>query len=106
MRRGTFVRVTIYLLPSPALSTPDLSTLTLFCITSRFLEGWLLQDVEVGGRLCVAVRYWRRQPCKGRLKSTEVIKISHQYVLSSVRLYQVLRVPPPCGETFSITPRQ
>ena len=100
MRRGTFVRVTIYLLPSPALSTPDLSTLTMFCVTSRILEGWLLHDVAVGGRLCVAVRLWRRQACRGRLKSTPIIKISHQYVLSWVRLYQVLRVPPPGQETF------
>jgi hypothetical protein len=101
MRRGTFVRVTIYLLPSPIISTPDLSTLTMFCITARVLEGWLCDDVEVGGRLCVAVRHWRRQPCRGRLESTEIIKISHQYVLSSIRLYQVLRVPPPVGETFN-----
>ena len=100
MRRGTFVRVTIYLLPSPALSTPDLSTLTMFCSTSRILEGWLLHDVKTRGRLCVAVRYWRRMPCRGRLKSSPVIKISHQYVLSSIRLYQVLRVPPPVGESY------
>jgi len=100
MRRGAFVRVTIYLLPSPALSTPDLSTLTMFCILSGVLDGWLLYDVKTGDRLCVAVRLWRRQPCRGRLKSTPIILIRHQYVLTDKRLYQVLRVPPPVGETY------
>jgi hypothetical protein len=100
MRRGVYVRVAMYLLPDPMISTPDLSTLTDFCVTSRILEGWLLHDVAVGGRLCVAVRLWRRQPCRGRLKSRLILQISHQYVLTDKRLYQVLRVPPPAGETF------
>jgi len=33
MKRGEFIRVTVFLLPDP-ISTPDLSILTTFCIMS------------------------------------------------------------------------
>jgi hypothetical protein len=100
MRRGTFVRVAIFLLPDPIMSTPDLYSLSLLSNLSGIVEGWLCEDVLVEGRLCVAVRHWRGQTCRGRLKSTPITMINHQYVLTEKRLYQVLRIPPPDRETF------
>lgn len=99
-KRGQFVRVCVFWLPATTRSE-DLHALALLSTPSGTLEGWLLEDVSVGGRISLDVRYWHGQLTMGWFGSPTITRISGEWAVTEKYLYRVFQVPPLGHETLS-----
>lgn len=100
MKRGSYVRVTGYMVPFLFPFTTDLGTTAMLSITLFTLEGWLQHTLYVGSRIQVAVRIQEGRPSSGVFRSGPILQIQGEYVLTREGLYQFLVVPPSRKETF------
>jgi hypothetical protein len=91
-QRGHFVRVSVFWLPNTLWE--DLPALALLSTPSGTLEGWLLEDILVGGRISLDVRYWHGQLTLGWFGSPIIARISGEWILTEKYLYRAFRVPP------------
>jgi len=82
-------------------NTPDLSTLAMVSIPLSVMDGWLLSHVQPPGHLVMVVRIHEGKSCRKVFTSSPIVRVRNGYVLTQDTLYQLLRVPPPEGETFA-----
>ena len=100
MMRGQFLRVSAFSLPDLH-KAPDLSTLALMGVPLFVVDGWLLYHVRAGKRMRMIVLIYEGRTCRKRFTSSRILRVKNGYILTKETLYQLMRVPPPEGETFA-----
>ena len=101
MKRGDFIRLTVYRTPS-GLRAPNLSILVLISEKVTVIEGWLTGHIQVGSEIRLAARVKDQELVSGRYTSPPILDVSQQYAQTEQLVYEIIKIPPSRpGENFA-----
>src|SRR5258708_774543 len=92
MKRGDYVRLTVYQIPM-GLHAPSLSVLVLISDQVSLMEGWLTGNVLIGGKIHLAARIKEGESVQGTYTSEPILAIQGPYVHTPRLIYHVFKVP-------------
>ena len=91
--RNKYMRVTRWEVP-PHTSAASLRLLVFVCRPVYMVEGYLLEDIQVGEAIRFKATFRLGQPYHRTYRSSRVVCVEGEFVMTEKSLFQILRVPP------------